>query len=224
MRIAWKPCIAELIGTFALCFIGAGAICTDAFTGGKVGLLGIAVAHGLVLSIAISATMHISGGHLNPAVTCAFLATNRMKPELAGQYVASQILGAVLAGFTLKMVYMEKIWGRVHLGTPGLGLDVSQGLGIFVEAILTFFLVFAVFGTAVDANAPKIGGFGIGLTIAFDILMGGPLTGAAMNPARAFGPALASGHWDAHIVYWIGPILGGVVAGLVYESISGRRR
>src|SRR5881628_484294 len=224
MRIAWKPCIAELIGTFALCFIGAGAICTDAFTGGKVGLLGIAVAHGLVLSIAITATMHISGGHLNPAVTCAFLATNRMKPEMAGQYVASQILGAVLAGFTLKMVYAEKVWTRVHLGTPSLGLDVSQGLGIFVEAILTFFLVFAVFGTAVDANAPKIGGFGIGLTIAFDILMGGPLTGAAMNPARAFGPALASGYWDAQIVYWIGPILGGVVAGLVYESISGRRR
>jgi MIP family channel proteins len=224
MRVAWKPCIAELIGTFALCFIGAGAICTDAFTGGKVGLLGIAVAHGLVLSIAVSATMHLSGGHLNPAVTCAFLATNRMKPELAGQYIASQILGATLAGFALKMVYAQKVWERVHLGTPGLAPDVSQGLGIFVEAVLTFFLVFAVFGTAVDANAPKLGGFGIGLTIAFDILMGGPLTGAAMNPARTFGPALASGYWDAHIVYWIGPILGGVVAGLVYESISGRRR
>jgi MIP family channel proteins len=218
MRVAWKPCIAELIGTFALCFIGAGAICTDALTGGKVGLLGIAVAHGLALSIAISATMHISGGHLNPAVTCAFLATGRMKSDMAGQYILSQIVGGTLAGVFLKTVYDERVWNRVHLGTPALGSEVTQGVGIFVEAILTFLLVFAVFGTVVDPKAPKIGGFGIGLTLAFDILMGGPLTGAAANPARAFGPALAAGFWDHHLVYWIGPLLGGAIAGLVYDK------
>jgi MIP family channel proteins len=217
MRVAWKPCIAELIGTFALCFIGAGAICSDTLPGGKIGLLGIAVAHGLALSIGVTATMHISGGHLNPAVTAAFLATGRMKPEQAAQYIVSQLAGATVAGFFLKAIYDQKVWGRVHLGTPALGADVGPGVGIFVEAVLTFLLVFAVFGTAVDPKSHKIGGFGIGLTIAFDILMGGPLTGAAMNPARAFGPALASGFWSNHLVYWIGPLLGGTIAGLVYD-------
>jgi MIP family channel proteins len=222
MRIAWKPCVAELIGTFGLCFIGAGAICADALPGGKIGLLGVAVAHGLVLSIMVSATGHLSGGHLNPAVTAAFLATQRMKWEQALQYLASQLVGACLAGFALKQIFAQAVWRRVNLGTPALGAGVTQGTGILVEAILTFFLVFAVFGTAVDTAGPKIGGFGIGLTIGFDILMGGALTGAAMNPARAFGPALAAGFWNAHIVYWIGPILGGVIAGYVYDWVKKR--
>ena len=222
MRVAWKPCTAELIGAFALSFIGAGAICTDALTQGKVGLLGIAVAHGLVLAILVSATMHISGGHLNPAVTCAFWATGRMKPEAAAQYVVSQLVGAALAGFALKMIFAESVWRKVQLGTPSLGAGVSMQGGMFIEAILTFFLVFAVFGTAVDAAGPKVGGFAIGLTIAFDILMGGPLTGAAMNPSRAFGPALASGFWKSQIVYWIGPIAGAVGAGFAYDAIRKR--
>ena len=222
MKVAWKPCIAELIGAFGLSFIGAGAICADALTGGKVGLLGIAVAHGLVLSIMVSATMHISGGHLNPAVTCAFVATKRMKIDMAGQYIIAQLVGAALAGFGLKMIFAGNVWRKVQLGTPMLAAGVSYQTGILVEAILTFFLVFAVFGTAVDGNAPKIGGFGIGLTIAFDILMGGPLTGASMNPSRTFGPALAGGYWNGHLVYWIGPIVGGVIAGLVYDEIRKR--
>ncbi len=219
MRIAWKPCIAELIGAFGLSFIGAGAICANAMPGAQIGLLGIAVAHGLVLSIMVSATMHISGGHLNPAVTAAFFATKRMKTELAAQYVVSQLIGAALAGFALKAIFAEAVWKRVQLGTPMLAAGVSFQAGICIEAILTFFLVFAVFGTAVDASGPKIGGFGIGLTIAFDILMGGPLTGASMNPSRTFGPALAGGYWHGHAVYWIGPIAGGVVAGLAYDAI-----
>ena len=219
MRIAWKECVAELIGTFALCFIGAGAICTDALTNGAVGLIGIAMAHGLVLSIAVSSTMAISGGQLNPAVTLALYATGRIK-QLGQvlQYIVSQLVGAALAGFFLKAIFEESVWRKVHLGTPALGPGVSQGTGIFLEAILTFFLVFAVFGTAVDTRAPKLGGFGIGLTIAFDILMGGPLTGASMNPARTFGPGLAAGYWDNHLVYWIGPVLGAVVAGLLYDK------
>ena len=222
MSIAWRPCLAELIGTFAFCFIGAGAICTDALTNGGVGLVGIAIAHGLVLSIAISATGHISGGHLNPAVTCAFFATKRISGSNALQYIVSQLAGATLAGFALTRVFARDVWDKVHLGTPGLAEGVSQETGIFLEAILTFYLVFAVFGTAVHSKAPKIGGFGIGLTIAFDILVGGPITGASMNPARTFGPGLAAGFWDGHIVYWIGPILGGVVAGLLYDKYLGR--
>ncbi|OLE66938.1 MAG: aquaporin [Acidobacteria bacterium 13_1_20CM_2_68_7] len=218
MRVAWKECAAELIGTFALCFIGAGAICTNALTKGGVGLIGIAMAHGLVLSIAVSCTMAISGGQLNPAVTCALWATGRIKdPAQVAQLIVSQLVGAVLAGFCLKGLYAEAVWQGVHLGTPALGYGITPVQGTFLEAILTFFLVFAVYGTAVDAKAPKLGGFGIGLTIAFDILMGGPLTGAAMNPARAFGPALAAGYWNNQPVYWIGPILGGVAAGWVYD-------
>lgn len=223
MRIAWKPCTAELIGAFGLSFIGAGAICADALTGGKVGLLGIAVAHGLVLSIMVSATGHLSGGHLNPAVTGAFLVTGRMKPEMAAQYVISQLIGATLAGFALKACFLEVTWRKAMLGTPMLAAGVTQGRGILIEAILTFFLVFAVFGTAVDTNGPKIGGFGIGLTIAYCILMGGPLTGASMNPSRTFGPALAGGYWNGHMVYWIGPLIGGAVAGLLYDAIRGRK-
>ena len=95
-------------------------------------------------------------------------------------------------------------------------LIVTVCAGVLLETVMTFFQVMAVYGTAVDPEAPKIGGFGIGLTVAFDILLGGPLSGASMNPARTFGPALASGYWDNHLVYWIGPIIGGVVAGLVY--------
>jgi len=223
MRVAWKECAAELIGTFALCFIGAGAICTDALTKGGVGLVGIAMAHGLVLSIAVSCTMAISGGQLNPAVTCALWATGRIKDAAqVAQLIVSQLVGGVLAGFCLKPLFAEAVWQRVHLGTPALGYGISVGQAIFLEAVLSFFLIFAVFGTAVDAKAPKLGGFGIGLTIGFDILMGGPLTGAAMNPARAFGPALASGYWNNQIVYWIGPILGGVLAGLVYDKFLRR--
>ncbi len=222
MRIAWRPCLAELIGTFALCFIGAGAICTDAYTEGALGLVGIAIAHGLVLSIVVSATGHISGGHINPAVTCAFLATGRMGWGKGLQYVVSQLAGAALAGYALLAVFTTDVWADVNLGTPALSPDISQGTGIFIEAILTFFLVFAVFGTAVHPNAPKIGGFGIGLTIAFNILMAGPLTGASMNPARTFGPGLAAGFWDGHIVYWIGPLLGGVIAGLLYDKYIGK--
>ncbi len=219
MRIAWKECVAELIGTFALCFIGAGAICTDALTKGQVGLIGIALAHGLVLSIAVSSTMAISGGQLNPAVTLALYATGRIKQfGQVAQLIVSQCVGGALAGFFLTWIFPRAVWEKVHLGAPALGYGITPGAGIFLEAILSFFLIFAVYGTAVDARAPKLGGFAIGLTIAFDILMGGPLTGAAMNPARAFGPALAANFWDNHIVYWIGPILGGAVAGWVYDK------
>ena len=159
MQATWKPLLAEAIGTFALIFIGAGAIITDAVTKGHVGVLGIALAHGLAIAVMVSALGAISGGHFNPAVTCGFL-----------------------------------------------------------EAIGTFFLVVVVFGTAVSPQAPRIGGLAIGLTIAMDVLAFGPLTGAAVNPARAFGPALVAGWWKAHLVYWIGPIIGGVVAGWVYAN------
>ena len=221
MEKALKPCVAEAIGTFALCFIGAGAICIAQLMEGRVtnaGLIGIALAHGCVLAVMISAMGHISGGHFNPAVTFGALVGNKISAGMAGAYVVSQLAGGVVAGILLRFVFTEAVWRPVNLGTPGLGDGVTIGVGILVELVLTFFLVMVVYGTAIDDRGTwkAVGGFAIGFTVLCDILMGGPLTGASMNPARTFGPGLAAGYWDNHIVYWIGPLLGGGLAGLVY--------
>lgn len=214
-----QPAAAELVGTFAFFFIGAGAIVTDTYSNHAAGLLGVALAHGLMLAIMVSVFGATSGGHFNPAVTIGFLVTRRITATLAAIYILAQLIGGVIAGLALRAVFQESVWKVTHLGTPALGPNVSFGRGVLIEAILTFFLLLAVFGTAVDARAPKIGGFGIGLTVLVDILLGGPLTGAAMNPARAFGPAAASWYWTDQLVYWIGPIIGGVVAALFYEYV-----
>ena len=214
-----KPVIAELIGTFAFVFIGAGSIIANVLTHGSLGLPGIALAHGLALSIMITAFAATSGGHINPAVTIAMLVTRRIAPLLGILYIVAQLVGATLAGLLLEAVYPPLVWQAAQLGTPLLAPGVSVGTGVLVEAVLTFFLLLAVFGTAVDPRAPKIGGFGIGLTVAFDILVGGALTGAAMNPARSFGPALAGGFWQSEWVYWVGPIIGAVLAALIYQYV-----
>ena len=205
------------LSTFGLCFIGAGAIITNALTNGAVGLLGIALAHGIVLAVLVSALGHISGAHVNPAVTIGLLVGGKIKGGRAVGYIISQLIGGVIAGLLLRTIYSTEVWAKVNLGTPGLGPGIGAGTGVLVEIILTFFLVLAVYGTAVDEKAPKIGGFGIGMVLVFDILMGGPLTGASMNPARTFGPALVSGYWDAHWVYWVGPILGAILATVLYK-------
>ncbi len=211
-----KKCLAEFIGTFTLIFVGVGAIHNSADPTAGVGLLGVALAHGLAIAVMVSATGAISGGHLNPAVTFGILVGGKIKPMDAVAYWISQLAGGVAAGLLLLCIYGADGKEIVAKGTPDLGQGVSAGTGILVELVLTFFLVFVVYGTAVDARAPKIEGLAIGLTVALDILFGGPLTGAAMNPARTFGPAMASGHWANHLVYWIGPMAGGALAGLVY--------
>ncbi len=228
MKGGWKVAVSEFLGTFALCFIGAGAICTNQFSNGAVGLLGIAIAHGTVLAVMISALGHISGGHFNPAVTIGILTANKIERQQAVVYLIAQLAGAAAAGFLLTFIFPESVWQPVHLGTPGLNAGVTVIQGILLEAVLTFFLVLTVFGTAVDPKGSwnAIAGFGIGTVLIFDILVGGPLTGASMNPARTFGPALASGFWDHHLVYWIGPLLGGILAGLLYDTVflSGKKR
>lgn len=213
-----RSLIGEFVGTFALVFIGAGSIVTDHLTRGALGLAGIAAAHALVLSIMVSAIGHISGAHFNPVVTVAVLIARRISARLAGLYVLTQLVAAVFASLLLLAVFPSSAWKPVHLGTPALGNGASFGTAVLLEAILTFFLVFAVFGVAVDGRGPfkGIAGFGIGLVLGFDILMGGPLTGAAMNPARAFGPALVSGFWQDWLVYWIGPLIGAALAAGVY--------
>ncbi|MBT3352555.1 MAG: aquaporin [Nitrospinaceae bacterium] len=214
-----RACIAEAIGTFALCFIGAGSIILNAKTGGAVGLIGIAIAHGVILSVMISALGGVSGGHFNPAVTIGFLVTKKQEIGVGVSYIISQLIGGTVAGLLLRIIFAPEVWQKAHLGTPMLGDGVSFGTGILIEIVLTFFLVTAIWGTAVDDRKPDIGGFGIGLTLTADILMGGPLTGASMNPARTFGPALAGGGFDNHLVYWIGPIIGAVIAAVLYNNI-----
>lgn len=211
-----KPFLAEAVGTFALVFIGAGSVVVNGLTNGGLGLVGIALAHGLVLMAMIYATGHISGGHINPAVTVSMWFTRKLPTKKAVGYVVSQLIGAGIAGVLLSLVFSGFPAGT--LGTPGLASGISLEQGILIEAVLTFFLVFVIFGVAVDKRAPQnIYGLAIGLVLTFDILMGGFMTGAAMNPARAFGPALASGYWATQPVYWIGPIIGGIIAAVVYN-------
>lgn len=204
-----RPCIAEFIGTFALIFVGIGAIKTAGQD-----TLAVALAHGLTIAAFASATMHISGGQLNPAVTLGVLCGGHISFADAVRYWIAQLFGGVAAAFICLSLFARDV---IVTGTPQLGIDLTPAQGILVEGILTFFLVFVVYGTAVDKRAPRLAGLVIGATITLDILFGGPLTGAAMNPARVFGPALAAGFWKAHYVYWIGPLIGGALGGLVYR-------
>ena len=220
MNRPWfKPFLAEAIGTFGLIFFGAGSIIMDAYTGGGVGLVGIALAHGVVLAVVITATAHISGGHINPAVTIGVWIGRKIEGRMALIYIAAQLLGATVAAAFLAGLYPMGAVDAASMGTPMLADGMSVGTGIVIEAILTFFLVFTVFGTAVDSRAPNLGGWAIGLVLVFAILAGGPLTGASLNPARTFGPALVGGYWAGHIVYWVGPILGGIVAAGIYSRL-----
>jgi aquaporin Z len=209
---------AEALGTFSFVFIGAAVVVVNGgFPNSGIGLLGIALAHAVALSVMISATMTISGGHLNPAVTLGLLAARRIDLLSAAAYIITQLAAACVAALLVKLLFPPNAVRSAVLGIPVIASSVSVGQAIALEAVLTFFLVSAVFGTAVSPDAPRVAGFGIGLVLLFDILVGGPLTGAAMNPARAFGPAVVSGEWVGQPVYWIGPILGGIVAALVWE-------
>jgi MIP family channel proteins len=221
-----KSCWAEFLGTFALCFIGQGAIITQHVGFPGAGLLGIAVAHGLALAVMISALGAVSGGHFNPAVTLSLVVTGRQSAGSAAAYWVSQLVGAVVASYLLVAVFPAAAWQPVALGAARLFPELTAMGGALVEFVLTFFLVTAVWGTAVDERHPPIGGFGIGLAVTMGILAGGMLTGGAMNPARAFGPALAAGAWADHWIWWVGPLLGGAAAGLVYNGavLGGRSR
>src|SRR5438270_3771787 len=218
MRDSFRHFVAEFVGTFALVFVGGAAIAA----GG--GLVGVALAHGIILAVMVSATMRISG-HLNPSITLGFLAARRIDPMMAGVYIAAQILGAIVAAYALKGLLPAQIAASAsfRLGGQAVSPEISFGQAIGLEAIATFFLAFVIFGTAVDPKAPRIAGLAIGLTIGADILAIGPFTGASMNPARSFGPAVASGIFEGQAVYWIGPLIGAVVAALLYDTLFIRR-
>lgn len=222
--------VAEFIGTFTVIFISVGAICADQYltATGKpgVGLLGIAVAYGAAVGIMVTAMGHISGGHYNPAVTIGFWVTRRLSTFSTILYWVAQLLGAAAAAYTIKAIMPDVVWQPVAIGTPALAIDFTRTHGMALEGLTTFFLVLVVFATVVDARGAfnKIAGFAIGLTITMDVLVAYSFTGAAMNPARAFGPALASRHWANHGVYWVGPLFGGVLAGFLYDRIFLRQQ
>ena len=217
-----RPLTAEFIGTLLFVFLGAGSVVAFVANGpttGSIGPLGVALAHGVGMAIIVSMTMSISGGHINPAVTLGLWLGNRFAGRLVWQYVLAQILGAVVGAALVKAVFPPTAVRLALVGAPRLASDVGFMQGLWIEAALTFFLVSAVFGTAVSSQAPKIAGFGIGLAIFVDALVGGSFTGAVMNPARAIGPALVAWQWDAHAVYWIGPVIGAGVAAALWRVV-----
>ena len=208
-----RKLVAEIVGTLALIFIGAGSVIAfgDA-------MVAVALAHGLAIALLVAALGHVSGGLFNPALTLGLWVTRRMDTANAVTYIIAQLAGAVLGALVLVALYPDTLRDRAQLGTPLLsGVTFAQGVGI--ELVLTVFLMLAVFGTALDKRGPHIGGFGIGLVLTMDILAAGRFTGGVMNPARAFGPALINNTWDDHLVYWIGPIVGAVAAALLYHYV-----
>jgi aquaporin TIP len=209
--------VAEFIGTFTLIFVGAGSII--ATQGGN--LTAIGLAHGLAIGVMASAVGHISGGHFNPAVTFGFVVTRRMEARLAATYWFAQLIGAVVAAFMLSWLLPQNQVDAVNLGAPAVGNGIGAGSAVVIEGVLTFFLVWVIFATAADPRGTfaSIAGLAIGLTITLDIYIGGVYTGAAMNPARAFGPDLVQNVWSDAWVWWVGPLVGGALAALLYEHL-----
>jgi MIP family channel proteins len=218
MKDPWRHFTTEFVGTFALVFIGGGAIITTPMLQLQAIVLNIALAHGIILALLVTATMRVSG-HLNPAVTAGFLVTRRIGPTMAVIYWIAQFTGAIIAAYALKALYPPAVAIATKLGAQAISNDTTMMQAIGLEFIATFLLMFVIMGTAVDPRAPKVGGFAIGLTVTADILAIGPLTGGSMNPARSFGPAVAIQSFQGQAVYWIGPILGAIVAALLYEKL-----
>ena len=217
----WARCwLAETLGTFALVFSAILSISGTAIgsaPGVPVNLVSVGLAQGFAIAVMVAALGAISGGHFNPAVTFGFVVTGRIDLFKGILYWSGQFAGAVTAAF-----FIASLFGQAAVGaaTPDLGKDVNIYAGMMLEAVTTFFLVLVVFGTTVDKRAPKnLSPLAIGFTVALNIMVIGPLTGGAMNPARAFGPALAAAQWANHFVYWLGPLAGGGLAALVYHYL-----
>lgn len=210
-----RALIAEFLGAFALVFVGVGAIA--ATQGGE--LIVIAFAHGLAIGLSIVALGAISGGHFNPAVTFGMLITGRINLTGAIGYWIAQLLGGLVAAFFIGALYGSS---AVASGTPVPGANHTAVQALMMEIFLTFFLVSVIFGAAVHGSY-TFAGLAIGLTITMDILAGGAVSGAAMNPARVLGPAIVGGNWADHWVYWAGPLVGGGLAALLYDYLYAKK-
>ena len=217
---------AEAIATYALVFFGPLAIILSVVAFGDglsiESIIMISLAHGAAIGLMVYAFGHISGAHINPAVTIPMMITKKISVADGIGYIIFQLIGAVVAAFSLKAILPE-IGAKVHFGTqtgPSELLNNSVMAGITVEIILTFFLVTVIFLTAVHKKAPAgIHGISIGGMVFLLHLVGVPLTGASMNPARTFGPAVVSGFWELHWLYWVAPIIGGIIAGVIMNYI-----
>ena len=218
MRLV-RPLTAEFLGTFGLVFVGTAVIVADSFPGGKAGLLGIALAQGLILALSVTMTMGISGGHLNPAVTLGFLAIKRIELKTALGYIGAQLLGGIAGAFASRALIPNNVGRLLNNGVPQINSNVQLGGAVMLEALMTFFLMSAVITTVTNPRAVKQGGLWAGVALAAMILVGGPITGAALNPVRALGPAIVSGAWAGQIAYWIGPILGALAAAFLWEKV-----
>lgn len=214
---------AEFLGTLLFVFISAGSVIASSFFAIPAynALLFVALATGLAFALAVSATINISGGHINPAVTIGILAARKIKARDALTYIISQIIGATAGAYLLFALFQNNFGSSVYWGTPTIAVFLSPAQAILIETILTFILVFIVFGTVIDSRAPKLGGMGIGLVVIINGMVGGYFTGAVMNPARWIGPALAAQYFTNWYVYWVGPILGSMIAALLYVKLVG---
>lgn len=220
---AW---LAEAIGTYALVFFGPLsiiiAIAMFGLSMGPEALLIISFSHGAVIGLMVYVFGHVSGTHINPAVTIAMMATRRINVKDGGAYIAFQLIGAVAASATLAAI-MPTFGAQVNYGVqggPSEFLESSISAGFAIEAILTFFLITTIFMVAVHKKAsPGFAGIAIGGMIFLIHLVGVPLTGASVNPARTFGPALVSGYWDYHWMYWAAPIIGALIAAFIMNYI-----
>ncbi len=215
-----RKLVAEFIGAATLTFIGCGSIVVAAGIH-DVALIGVAIANGLAIGVMVCAMGYISGAHFNPAITFGALLTGKIPGKLAVPYWVAQLAGAAVAASLVKVLLPRAATNAVNLGAPALGGGVNAFSGACLEAIFTFFLVWVVFGTAIDGRSSfkGVAGIAIGLTITIDVLFGGPLTGAAMNPSRAFGPDLVQNDWANAWVWYVGPLFGGAVAALVYNFL-----
>ncbi len=224
MRHALRHFIAEFIGTFALVFIGSLSLMMAQGTNAppSVGLLIVALANGIVMAVMVTSLMRISG-HFNPAITAGLMIARRIEGYMAGIYLAGQLLGAITAAFLLKVLVPIGLFTATRGGGQVIALDVTGAQAFGLEMIATFFLVWVVFGTAIDSRAPRVGGLAIGMSVTMGILATGPLTGGSMNPARAVGPAIATGIYEGQMIFWAGPIVGGLLAGLLYDQLFLRR-
>jgi MIP family channel proteins len=218
---------AEFVGTFAVIFIAAGSICADQYLAAsgqsRLGMLGIALAYGLAYAVMVAALAHSSSGYFNPAVTIGLWVTRRVGTLQAISCLIAQIVGSISGAYLLIALIPDVGWRTRALGsmTPDLSPDITRGQGMAIEAVLTFFLVFVIFATAIDAKRAlqKLAGFASGFVLAAGVLVAEPFTGASMNPVRTLGPAIATRHWENHGVYWIGPLFGGILAAVIYDRL-----
>ena len=220
--------LAEFTGTFAIVFTAAGVICGDQYlrAAGQAspGLLGYALAYGLVTAGVVSALGHVSGAHLNPAITIGSWVTKRLGTLPALFYCVAQLAGATAAGYLLVAILPEAAWRPVSLGATDLAPDFTRMHGMLLEGVATFFVVLVYFAAAFDAEGVfrQFGAAAVGLTVTAGVLLGQPFTGASLNPARTFGPALAAHHWINHGVYWVGPLFGGLLGAVVFDRLFAR--